>query len=171
MKISSITFLKLAIASFIILCILTVVQIREAISFDKNCIQYLKRASNANSVEMAKEELGKAISYAERHKLTEGIVHIFIQQPKNDIGYWYSNMVTAYEELDNLSENSTPLEKTNVLMKLRETLTDNNDDVTVPEGISIYPNNACFFWCSLILLIASLLFSILYIKFETDEEY
>lgn len=159
------TFLALAIVSTVIFCIWGGVRIAKSISFDKNCTQYLKRAADANSVEMAKEELGKAISYAESQQLTEGIVSIFLHQPKNDIGYWYSNMVTAYEELENLPENSTPLEKTNVLMKLRETLTDNNSDgttVTVPNGISIYPNNVGYFWWCIITSITCLLFWIVF---------
>ena len=57
-------------------------------------------------------------------------------------------MTESYEELDKLPETATSLEKTNVLMKLRETLTDESEDgteVTVPNGISIYPNNVCLF--------------------------
>lgn len=145
---SSKTFLVLAIVTTVLFCIWGVARTVAGISFDKNCTQYLKRAADANSIEMAKVELGKAISYAESQRLTEGVVSIFLRQPKNDIGYWYTNMVTAYEELESLPEDSTPLEKTNVLMKLRETLTDNNDSgtsVTVPNGISIYPNNVGYF--------------------------
>lgn len=158
------TFLVLAIVTTVIFCIWGGARIVAGISFDKNCTQYLKRAADANSIEIAKVELGKAISYAESQGLTEGVVSIFLRQPMNDIGYWYTNMVTAYEELENLPEDSTPLEKTNVLMKLRETLTDNNGSgtsVTVPNGISIYPNNAGYFWWSIISSIACLVFWIL----------
>ena len=117
--------------------------------FDNNCAVYIDRAANASSVEMAKEELGKAIKYAEDNNLTSGIVSIFLKRPQNDIGYWYKNMKTAYEELENLAEDATPLEKTNVLMKLRESLTDNSY-VICPEGISIYPNNVAYFWWGII---------------------
>lgn len=162
---SSKTFLVLAIVTTVLFCIWGVARTVAGISFDKNCTQYLKRAADANSIEMAKVELGKAISYAESQRLTEGVVSIFLRQPKNDIGYWYTNMVIAYEELESLPEDSTPLEKTNVLMKLRETLTDNNDSgtsVTVPNGISIYPNNVGYFLWGIISSIACSIFWILF---------
>ena len=120
--------------------------------FDLNCTQYIKRAADANTVDLAKEELAKAISYAERKNLTEGTVSIFLHQPKNDVGYWYKNVKEAYAELDSLPEDATPLEKTNVLMKLRESLTDNEGSeitVTKPDGISIYPYNVAYFWWGL----------------------
>lgn len=137
----------------------------KAISFDNNCGQYLKRAADANSIEMAKEELGIAISYAERNNLTEGTVSIFLHQPKNDIGYWYRNMKAAYEELEDVPEDTSRMEKTNILMKLRETLTDegeNGVEVTIPKGISIYPSNVAYFWWSIISLIAMCIFGVLW---------
>lgn len=85
--------------------------------------------------------------------MTEGVVSIFFHQPKNDIGYWYKNITEAYYELESLSEDASPLEKTNVLMKLRETLTDSTDSgvsVTIPHGISTYPNNIMYFWWGLL---------------------
>ena len=133
----------------------------KSIEFNHGCEEYLKRAADANTVEMAKEELSKAIDYAEENNLTEGIVSVIFKNPKNDIGYWYKNMKASYEELDKLPEDATSLEKTNVLMKLRETLTDDSGDsgtsVTIPEGISVYPNNvmyAIWGWVSFILAAA-----------------
>lgn len=164
MKKAAKTFLVLAIVTTVIFGIWVGNRTVAGIVFDKSSTQYLKRAADANSIEMAKVELGKAISYAESQGLTEGVVSIFLRQPKNDIGYWYTNMVTAYEELESLPEDSTPLEKTNVLMKLRETLTDNNDrgtSVTVPNGISIYPNNVGYFWWGIISSIVCSIFWIL----------
>lgn len=127
------------------------------VQFETNCTQYLKRAADASSVETAKEQLERAISYAESQNLTEGVVSIFLHQPKNDIGYWYRNMTEAYTELENIPEDASQLEKTNVLMKLRETLTDETDSgtsVTIPKGISVYPSNVMYFWWGLISAIA-----------------
>lgn len=126
-----------------------VVRIVNEVDFNINCTQYIKRAADANTIETAKEELKKAITYAEENNLTEGIVSIFFKQPKNDVGFWYKNMKESYSELENLPSDATALEKTNVLMKLRETLTDEKDSgvsVTIPAGISVYPNNALYFW-------------------------
>ena len=158
-------FLILAIIFTVIFCIWATVRIVKAVSFNLSCEAYIKRASDANTVEMAKTELGKAIEYAEQNNLTEGIVSIFLRNPKNDIGFWYGNMRAAYEELDNLPENSTPLEKTNVLMKLRESLTDSSSDsgssVTIPTGITVYPNNVLYFWWGLVASIGICVFWIL----------
>lgn len=150
-------FMVFAIIATMIFGAWATVRIVKEIDFNTNCEQYLKRAADANTVETAKEELAKAISYAEAHNLTKGIVSIFLHQPKNDVGYWYKNMTEAYDELENLPEDATSLEKTNVLMKLRETLTDERESgvaVTIPDGISIYPNNVLYFWWGLLSFIA-----------------
>lgn len=147
MRKTSELFFILAIVSTLLFGIWGVVRIVKYVSFETNCTQYLKRAADANSVELAKSELKEAISYAESKNLTTGRVSIFLNQPKNDIGYWYENLKTSYEELENLPSDTSSLEKTNVLMKLRETLTDTSENgtkVTVPDGISIYPNNLVY---------------------------
>lgn len=133
--------------------------------FDVNCEQYIKRAADASSVEVAKRELGKAIEYCENNGLTKGIVSIFFKQPKNDIGFWYENLKIAYEELDALPEDSTPLEKTNVLMRIRESLTDGGENsiyVTRPDGIANYPNNAVYFWWCILSMLAFIVFVVLF---------
>ena len=121
-------------------------------SFSVGCEQYLKRAADANTVEMAKTQLTTALTYMEQHNLTSGICSIFLQQPKNDVGFWYNNIKAAKAELDSLPINVTPLERTNVLMKLRETLVDQGEStsITLPSGISQYPNNKTFFWLGII---------------------
>ncbi len=139
------------------------------VQFNLNCTQNLKRAADANTVERAKEELGKAIFYAEKNNLTEGVVSIFLHQPKNDVGYWYQNMIESYDELENLPEDATSLEKTNVLMKLRETLTDETESgvsVTIPNGISIYPRNVAYFWWGLLSPIFCLVLWIMVLKLK-----
>ena len=120
-------FMALAVIATIASGSWATVRIVKSEQFDKNCIQYIKRAADANSVELAKSELEKAISYAEENNLTEGVVSIFFHQPKNDIGYWYQNITEIYEKLENFPEDATSLEGTNVLMNLRETLTDEGE--------------------------------------------
>lgn len=148
-----------AIIATIVFGAWSTVRIVKSVQFNINCTQYIKRAADANTVELAKEELAKAISYAEENNLTEGVVSIFFHQPSNDIGYWYKNMTEAYTELEKLPEDVSSLEKTNVLMKLRETLTDENNSgvvVTFPDGISIYPSNVLYFWWGILSIIFSL---------------
>lgn len=157
--------LVLAIVASVLWCWWAGVRIYEGVQFDHQCEAYLKRAADANTVEIAKDNLAKAIEYAEKNNLTQGIVSVFMHNPENDIGFWYDNMKACYDELDNLPEDATALEKTNMLMKLRESLVDTGEStsVTVPEGISVYPNNVIYFiwgWLSfisaLILWIAAL---------------
>ena len=161
MKKYSKIFLAMTIICVVFLVIFITVMIIKGISFDLNCKAYIKRAAEASNVEMAKEELSKAIDYAESNNLTEGIVSIFLKNPTNDIGFWYNNMKAAYQELENLPEETSALEKTNVLMKLRESLTDRdngNTEVTHPTGISIYPNNVLYFWWGMASIIGICVF-------------
>lgn len=142
--------------------------------FDTGCAQYLKRAADANSIEIAKKELKQAISYAEEHNLTEGVVSIFFKQPENDVGFWYENMKASYEELESLPDNTSSLEKTNVLMKLRESLTDSSENgtsVTIPNGISIYPNNVAYFWWITISFISAIFFWIAWYIYKEPYYY
>lgn len=147
--------LVLAIVASVLWCWWAGVRIYKGVQFEHQCEAYLKRAADANTVEIAKDNLAKAIEYAEKNNLTTGIVSVFMRNPENDIGFWYDNMKACYEELDNLPEDATSLEKTNMLMKLRESLVDTGEStsVTVPEGISVYPNNVIYFiwgWLSFI---------------------
>lgn len=164
MEKASRTYMAFAIIATLLFCAWSTVRIVKAVQFDMNCTQYIKRAADASTVDLAKEELAKAISYAERNNLTEGIVSIFFHQPENDVGYWYKNMTEAYAELETLPEDATSLEKTNVLMKLRESLTDDKESgvsVTMPDGISIYPNNVLFFLWGVLSIVGCLVFWIM----------
>lgn len=158
-------FLVLAIITTLIFAWWAVDRIVSAVDFNFGCEAYLKRAADANTVELAKENLIIAIEFAEENNLTEGIVSIFLKNPENDVGFWYENIKEAYNELCELPEDATSLEKTNMLMKLRESLTDEGEsgvNVTIPEGISIYPNNVAYFWWGLISFIAACAFWILF---------
>ena len=174
------TFLILAIICTIVFGSWATVRIVKTVQFDFDCGAYLKRAANANTVELAKEELKKAIDYVEDKELTEGIVSLFLKNPANDIGFWYQNMKSAYDELENLPENSSSLEKTNVLMKLRESLTDSGDsngttNVITPSGITVYPDNMLYFiWgflsCVATIVLWTLFLASLDLKIETVTE-
>lgn len=132
----------------------------KSIQFNQACGGNLKRAADANSVEIAKQELKTALDYMEVNSLTSGYTSVLWKTPDEDIGFWYKNLKTAYNELDSLPENSSSLEKSNMLIKLRETLLDHGktDTITVPDGISRYPQNAFWgvmMWISGIVLLVS----------------
>ena len=128
-------------------------RISKGIAFKQNVSGYLKRAADANTVDLAKGELKKAIDFLEENDLTSGYTSILYQTPDEDIDFWYRNLKASVAELENLNTESS-LERTNVLIKLRETLLDHSGDgkekVTVPEGLSVYPDNKL--WTGLMLI-------------------
>lgn len=115
-----------------------------AINFDRLCKGYLKNAADANTIEQAERRLAIAVQYIEDKNLDHGYTSILWQTPEEDVGFWARNLKSALAELRELPVDSTPLEKSNMLIKLRETLLDQNSKgttVTVPQGISIFPYN------------------------------
>jgi hypothetical protein len=131
-----------------------------SIQFDQQCEGYLKRAADANNIELAREELGKALQYTEAHGLTEGYTSVLYRTPDEDLGFWYTNLKAAHSQLGKINQDSiSDLEESNVLMKLRETLCDSGksgSSITVPSGISVFPNNTLWFiigWGGLLFLL------------------
>ena len=121
----------------------------KSVNLTQNCTGYLERASNANSVETAIKELNRAIDYLDENDITSGYTSVLWRTPDDDIDYWYQNIVSSRDELLKVTEETTALEKTNLLMKLRETLTDNGEKgthLTYPDGLSRYPNNVLWGW-------------------------
>lgn len=119
------------------------------IQFDRHLTGHIKRAADANTVELATEEMKTVIDYLEKHELTKGYTSVLWTVPSEDVGFWYTNLKQSLQELYMVKPDATQLEKSNVLMKLRETLLDVGEksvSVTEPEGINIYPNNSIFFW-------------------------
>jgi hypothetical protein len=118
------------------------VAIVKKVHLNQNVTGYLKHAADANTIPLANQELTKTIDYLEENNLTEGYTSIIYKTPADDIGFWYQNLKASQEELQNLKPTSA-LERTNVLMKLRETLTDSGErtKVTYPKGLQFFPNN------------------------------
>lgn len=112
--------------------------------FDRGCGGYLKQAADSNTVETARERLGIAVKWAKENKLTDGFTSVVYRTPDEDIGFWFRNISEAEADLRQIPPNAGVLERSNALLKLRETLVDNSRNgtsVTVPFGISRYPYN------------------------------
>ncbi|MEO9021255.1 MAG: hypothetical protein ABI237_15920 [Ginsengibacter sp.] len=155
--------MKIFIATILTAFSLTIfgITIKKSVSLNQNCTGYLKRAADANTVETAKEQLQKSLQYLETNNLTKGYTSVFYKTPDEDIEFWYKNLKASENELSRVDSTASILEKTNLLMKLRETLMDSgekNDRVTVPEGLSRYPNNGM--WGTLIWLAIFILFGV-----------
>lgn len=118
----------------------------QAIEFSQNCSGYIKQAADANTVELAISRLDKAIDYVERENLTTGYTSVIYKTESDNVEFWYQNLIACRAELEN-GKDGSQLEKTNLLLKIRESLTDSRDGqtvVTMPTGIARYPNN--LFW-------------------------
>lgn len=121
----------------------------KTVQFKQNCGGYIGQAANANTVELAELTLSRATAYAEKQGLTSGFTSVLWKTPSDDIGFWYRNLTASLDELRRVKEDTSQLERSNLLMKLRETLTDSKKEgtrITVPRGISRYPINKLYFW-------------------------
>lgn len=130
--------------------------IYNAVVFDIHCEGHIKRAADANTIKMAETELDDAIKYLEDHHMTSGYTAVLWNTPDTDVGFWYNNLKSSRDELGKVKEETSQLERTNVLMKLRETLLDHGDSgdhVTAPSGISVFPNNATYFWTGWLVIL------------------
>lgn len=120
-----------------------VAPISMGIEFSQQCSGYLKQAADANTVELALDRLNLAVKYIEEKGYTNGYTSIVYKTEDENIGYWYQNIKACQKEL-NEALDGTQLEKSNVLMKVRESLTDNGEKgtvLTVPSGLAKYPHN------------------------------
>lgn len=142
------------------------------LDFYQNCSGRLERAANANTVEIAISELNAAINYVENHDYTNGYTSVIYKTPDEDVEYWYNNIYASREELMNLPDSTTTLEKTNALMKLRETLTDNDEGKTIvvyPSGLAFYPHNLLWGIFKTIVIISLIIHFILIIAYIQDK--
>ncbi len=131
----------------IVIGILLVVQGLVAdLRFEWNCEAYLKRAADCSTIKQCGKELDLALRYMEANDLTSGNTGVFFKTPADDVGFWYSNIrgsraaVADLESKDSVSA----LECSNVLMRVRETILDEDKhtSVTLPSSIAFYPNVA-----------------------------
>lgn len=118
-----------------------------SIQFDRGCEGYLKRAADANTIALADQNLSMAVEYARREGLISGFTSIVYRTPDEDVGFWFKNLESSLGELRSVGPEASQLERSNVLMKLRETLMDDGDNgvhVTLPSGVSLYPHNTAY---------------------------
>ena len=126
----------------------------KAIVFDTQCKEYLSLAANANSIELARTNLDKAIQYIEQNQLTSGNTAFFIKGPSTDLTSWYANLKACQKEVWIMDvKKGTVLEETNLLMKLRESLMSEGL-IIIPENIALHPNQLQY----MIVLGCSMLF-------------
>lgn len=116
------------------------------LKFENGCFGHLTRAGHANTIEAAREEIESAVTFLEKENITEGYTAIFegLKTPDEDIGFWYKNLKASLEQLKKIPKEVSALERSNVLLKLRETVihaSSKGEDLVCPPGLARYPNN------------------------------
>lgn len=127
----------------ILLCvpavIILVAGISRYVDFEQQIRGHLKRAADASNPEMAIKELDYVIQLLEERRWTTGSSYLVYETPEADVGFWYRNIAGARDSLADLADQTSELEKSNTLMRVRETLMDERF-VTHPPGMSLYPH-------------------------------
>lgn len=155
---------KFFVVLIVILCLAPlpnyIYSIARSVQFGANCKDYLKLSADANSVVLAEKHLTTAINYLEENNITSGQAKLFVAYPKNDISLWYDNLKTAQSQLQEMIElgEYTELEQSNMLMKLRETLLDENGTVTTPMAVAFCPHGTLLLWLNSTIWILWLVF-------------
>jgi hypothetical protein len=164
-------YLFIAIISALIFLTWGGFRIVNNVQFDRNCEGFLKRSADANTIEIAKQQLKIAVDYCEDAGLTSGYTSIWYTTPDEEVGFWYQNLKSSLAGLYKIPADANDLLTSNVLMKLRETLLDDTDtgtSVTCPSGISIYPYNTAYMWWGIISGLLTILFGIGAIRYWND---
>ena len=150
----------LALGSIVSLIALGISTWMAGITFSQQCGGHLKRAADANTVELAAQELKVAVTYLEDNNMTQGDTHVFIETPDKDLGFWYKNLKSALANLEAVTPETGELERSNLLLKLRETLLDHGqygEEITTPPGISLFPHNVGYVWWGIFSVAALML--------------
>ena len=141
-----------------------------SITFKQECGGHLMRAAQSNTIEMASSELNQAIKYLESNKLTSGYTSVFYQTPEDDIGFWYRNLVSIRDSLKKVPPEASPLERSNVLLKVHESLVsgDRVSSLIEPPGISFYPNIVVYTF-GIVVFAMSLTMGLIFLLFWLSE--
>lgn len=128
-----------------VLCLCTLIgRGCKAYYYHIECTQQLTRAADAPTVDLAVSAIDKAIAYLDDNNKTTGNSGFIFKTPRNDVEYWYGQLVSSRDELVTVSDKPDPLLHSNMLMKLRETLSDSGQHgraITQPANMDVYPNH------------------------------
>jgi len=154
------------IISALVFLVTLIIGIVAEIQFGRHYEGHLKRAADANSLQLAENELTVAVAYLDDngYNTEEGRnlavwddhTNVLWTTPDKQLSFHYNNVTASLagvREVIAKGDGATPLEKSNVLMKLRETLLDDSSsghNVTYPGGMSVYPYNLEI-WLGLLL--------------------
>jgi len=134
-------------------------------NFNKECCDYLKLAAYSPSIEKSTQFLEKALVYLEKEEKTTGNSAFIFKTPSSDIGIWFSQLKEAQKTLVKcLPDSISGLEKTNALMKIRETI-ENGTILTLPPYLDTFPKHIFFLWTYILSLMIMFIALILIMVF------
>ena len=112
------------------------------IRFDQQCEGHLENAAHSSQIPQALSEMEIAMSYLKANGMTDGYTSVFYNTQDENVGFWYENLKSATDELrrESVNRNITPLEQSNVLLKLDNTIKTTRGGIKMPSGISIFPH-------------------------------
>ncbi|MFK7769303.1 MAG: hypothetical protein AB8B55_18925 [Mariniblastus sp.] len=119
----------------------------QSVRFVRGCSGHLKRAADANTIELAEKELKIAVDYIEANGLTTGTTSVLYSMPKCELDFWYENLKASLEELQSTPDDADRLTISNQLIKLRETIVDQREKgarVTIPPNAHVFPNQVLY---------------------------
>lgn len=154
------------------LCIWAGVRFYASCKFDTTIDGYLDNYAESGTLEEAEKNLSLALEALEDRNLTSGQISIFFNNPNENLGIWYQNLVSSRDELSSALTES-PVKQSIILDKQKTWLSDGGKHVSKPDGIEIYPYNKQFFWWSIIsllgLILSYIVYHILDIKYEKNK--
>ena len=124
----------------------------------RDVLDYLKLAADAPTLPLAERYLSTAVGNMETRRWTSGNTALIFKVPRRDVAFWYGNTKGALTEVESLiavDSTLTPVDRSNSLVKLRETLMD-GAELTYPEWVELAPYNALFFWVILLATLGSI---------------
>ena len=119
----------------------------QSIHFKRECSGHLKRAADANTIELAEQELRIAVDYIESNGLSSGNTSVMYSMPECELDFWYENLKAALIELESTPADADRLTVSNQLIKLRETIVDQHEKgarVTVPPNAHVFPDQVIY---------------------------
>lgn len=113
----------LAIACTLVFLAWAGTRIVAGIQYDTQLGGFISQATTSPSPTIAAAKLDVAIAEIERRGWTKGNTGILFTYPTNDVGFWYQRLVDSRSILKALPSNDSPLEVSNTMMRVHESLT------------------------------------------------
>lgn len=147
-------YLLCSILATIIFLTWAVFRLNALFEFQEEIQGYLQNYVEAGTVDVALDNLNKAVQALEEKEMTDGTTGIFREYPNDDVGLWYNNLLKSRNQLIAI-ENQSEYAKSIILEKQRNGLTGNGTSIELPEGISAFPHNKGYFWWEILSGIAT----------------